>query len=483
VISDENPFALVDTRTRGEDATPARLIRYQLANQADSVSIELDDRGDTISYQEYYPYGGTSYQAGTLSGTAMAPRYLFTGRERDEESGLYYHGARYYAPWLGRWTSCDPIGTQGGICLYAYVRNSPALRTDPEGTQDSAMRAGMEVYYARLERDVEGYITGFFGGHADVNMSQNEVEYATPEGGVGGVIGGFLRVLSDRLLPFEQDPTPESVVGAEAMASLVPVMDPSQRLALGTTVTGQPTSRLAAGVQLALDVVPTIAEIRMASAPARTASVVSHASSLERTGARLLGETADEAAEAMGSFSARTRSAPGAPPTSVARDVSSSAGAARRVREVVVPLSRGLEPEADTVKAALKVAHRRGAIAIWPEELANFPDVERVTFIGHGTESTFAGRNAEQLYLMVEEAGVRPSVIELAGCESAGGADPIARNLAFYGGADVVGYEREVFMNSGVVSDAMVMTDYGWAPMIPSAAEPITFTPQFRVPR
>jgi RHS repeat-associated protein len=41
--------------------------------------------------------------------TEAPKRYRYTGKERDEESGLYYHGARFYISWLGRWTSYDPI--------------------------------------------------------------------------------------------------------------------------------------------------------------------------------------------------------------------------------------------------------------------------------------------------------------------------------------------------------------------------------------
>jgi len=43
---------------------------------------------------------------------AAAKRYRYEGKERDEESGLYYHGARYYMPWLCRWTAVDPINSE-----------------------------------------------------------------------------------------------------------------------------------------------------------------------------------------------------------------------------------------------------------------------------------------------------------------------------------------------------------------------------------
>ena len=61
-------------------------------------------------------------------------RYRFTGKERDEETGLAYHGARYYAPWLGRWVSGDPAGLTDGVNLYLYVNSNPVGLIDPTGT-------------------------------------------------------------------------------------------------------------------------------------------------------------------------------------------------------------------------------------------------------------------------------------------------------------------------------------------------------------
>ena len=88
-----------------------KLIRYQLSNHLGSASVELDDQAQIISYEEYTPYGSSSYQA-VRSQTETAKRYRYTGKVRDEESGFNYHGARYYASWLGRWTAADPIRIQ-----------------------------------------------------------------------------------------------------------------------------------------------------------------------------------------------------------------------------------------------------------------------------------------------------------------------------------------------------------------------------------
>ena len=121
VMDDKQRIALVETRTQGDDGSPAQLIRYQFGNHLGSASLELDDAGQIISYEEYYPYGSTSYQAGRSAAEVSLKRYRYTGKERDEETGFSYHGARYYAPWLGRWVSCDPVGLKGGIVLYRFA--------------------------------------------------------------------------------------------------------------------------------------------------------------------------------------------------------------------------------------------------------------------------------------------------------------------------------------------------------------------------
>lgn len=109
IMDDKQRIALVETRTLGnEPGVPERLIRYQLGNHLGSSSLELDDQAQIISYEEYTPYGSTSYQA-VRSQTETPKRYRYTGKERDEENGLYYHGARYYCTWIACWINPDPL--------------------------------------------------------------------------------------------------------------------------------------------------------------------------------------------------------------------------------------------------------------------------------------------------------------------------------------------------------------------------------------
>ncbi|HTT91400.1 MAG TPA: SpvB/TcaC N-terminal domain-containing protein [Acidimicrobiales bacterium] len=132
---------LVETTTVDVSAPPSPITpaaRYQLTNFIGSAVLELDPKAAVISYEEYFPYGSTSFQGGRSAAEVSLKRYRYTGKERDTETGFYYHTARYYAPWLGRWTSCDPAGPVDGTNLYAYVRGNPVAANDPTGCQGQA---------------------------------------------------------------------------------------------------------------------------------------------------------------------------------------------------------------------------------------------------------------------------------------------------------------------------------------------------------
>jgi RHS repeat-associated protein len=128
VMDDHSRIALVRVGSPFPgDTAPA--LQYHLGGHLDSSNMVVDASGTLINREEFTPYGETSF------GSFAEKRYRYTGKERDGESGLYYHGARYYAPWLAKWISCDPLGTVDGSNLYTYGKNNPINFQDPTGTQ------------------------------------------------------------------------------------------------------------------------------------------------------------------------------------------------------------------------------------------------------------------------------------------------------------------------------------------------------------
>jgi len=107
--------------------------RYQLDDRLGGSVMEVDARGLMLSAEEYAAYGGTTWAAGESLAEVSRKHYRFSGKERDTATGLSYFGARYYAPWLGRWISPDPAGPVDGLNLYEYVASNPASYVDPLG--------------------------------------------------------------------------------------------------------------------------------------------------------------------------------------------------------------------------------------------------------------------------------------------------------------------------------------------------------------
>jgi RHS repeat-associated protein len=149
VMDDKRRVVMVETKTidasAAPGAVPATVDRYQFDNHLGSAVLELDGQAAIISYEEYYPYGSTAYQAVNTSIEASPRRYRYTGEERDDETGFNYQGARYYAPWLGRWTSCDPVVSSKSLPQalnrYCYANANPIIYSDPAGRQSQMVEA------------------------------------------------------------------------------------------------------------------------------------------------------------------------------------------------------------------------------------------------------------------------------------------------------------------------------------------------------
>jgi len=188
-----NRFAMVEIRNGVNDGTPPLLVRYQLHNHIGSTSLELDAAAQVIHYEEYHPFGSTAYQASNKTIKAAAKRYRYIGLERDEETGMGYHGARYYLPWLGRWASPDPGGISDGTNLYRYASNNPVSKFDSNGKWETDMHFGAV------------YITGRIAGatHAEALVAaiasqslDDRPQTAAPDLKIEGLLNNPLRIPS-----------------------------------------------------------------------------------------------------------------------------------------------------------------------------------------------------------------------------------------------------------------------------------------------
>lgn len=143
IMDDQSRIALVRVGTPfPDDSSPA--VKYHLGDHLGSSHVVIGTDGTWLNREEYTPYGETSF------GSFARKRYRFTGKERDEESSLNYHAARYYAAWLARWVSVDPIGINGGMNLYEYAGSAPTRFIDsqglaPQSTQTPIPQSGLVV--------------------------------------------------------------------------------------------------------------------------------------------------------------------------------------------------------------------------------------------------------------------------------------------------------------------------------------------------
>ena len=141
---------------------------YYHPDHLGSAQLITDYEGNEYQRIEYTPYGELWVEKKTANEKDM--RYLpykFTAKEQDEETGLYYYGARYLDAKYSRWLSADPavgeyIPQAGGdnaklpnggmynytnLSLYHYSNNNPIKYTDPDGNFPDMwiMRFGIEM--------------------------------------------------------------------------------------------------------------------------------------------------------------------------------------------------------------------------------------------------------------------------------------------------------------------------------------------------
>ncbi|NLW46990.1 MAG: hypothetical protein GXY86_06605 [Firmicutes bacterium] len=141
---------------------------YHTDHLGSTVAV-TDEVGQTVWASEYTPFGGRHSVAGEMAKVAK-----FTGKDLDEDIGLYYFNARWYDQEIGRFISEDPI--KDGLNWYQYTYNNPIEFVDPDGQKhylciEKRTYGGKEVQYYSYyggNRGIEGskIITSLLPGHS-----------------------------------------------------------------------------------------------------------------------------------------------------------------------------------------------------------------------------------------------------------------------------------------------------------------------------
>lgn len=99
-----------------------------------SSSFITNIEGEVVQHIEYVPYGEVFIEE---RNNVWNTPYLFNAKEFDEETGLYYYGARYYDSRLSMWYGVDVLTEKyPNIGGYVYCHNNPIMLVDPDGKDD-----------------------------------------------------------------------------------------------------------------------------------------------------------------------------------------------------------------------------------------------------------------------------------------------------------------------------------------------------------
>ena len=109
-----------------------------------STSYITDDKANITQYDAYLPYG--ELLVDEHSSSEDLP-YKFNGKEMDEETGLYYYGARYMDPQISMWLGVDPLMEKyPNVTGYCYTMDNPIKFIDPNGKETYVIKNKTGTY-------------------------------------------------------------------------------------------------------------------------------------------------------------------------------------------------------------------------------------------------------------------------------------------------------------------------------------------------
>ena len=155
----------------------AKLCKYTyfyIHDHLGSTSMVLDADGNISQSVTYIPYGEIFVEE--RNGAWNSP-YLFNSKELDEETGLYYYGARYLNPTNGMWLSVDPLGEKYvGMSPYNYCVGNPVKLVDPDGRDwvTAEYEGETFIYFDENIKSQDDIVKRYYAGET---RSSYDIEY------------------------------------------------------------------------------------------------------------------------------------------------------------------------------------------------------------------------------------------------------------------------------------------------------------------
>ena len=151
--------AMVRTRAGEGSGANEKLQFYYHPDHLGSSSYITNLDGEVAQHIEYVPFGEVFIEE---RNNMWNTPYLFNAKEFDEETGMYYYGARYYEPKLSLWMSTDPMQAKyPHISTYCYTFNNPIKFIDPNGKDSYYNEAGEFLFKNKRKTDIIYVVSGY----------------------------------------------------------------------------------------------------------------------------------------------------------------------------------------------------------------------------------------------------------------------------------------------------------------------------------